>query len=201
MTNKIVQHTKTQHADALAHYLPGGVLFRAKRVEGSVMRRLLDGLACEMFTAEEFLLTLQNEYIPDTTVKFIEEWERALGIPDECFSNTGTLDERRRNILAKLASLGVQTEADFISLALVFGLVVTIEQGATGNVFPLGYPITFFGTPKEAFFTIIVSVSVASEFKFPLDYPLPFGDPEVAILKCLFANLIPINCQVIFNEI
>jgi len=43
-------------------------------------------------------------------VAFLDEWERALGIPDDCFDLANTDDERRINILTKLAALGVQTE-------------------------------------------------------------------------------------------
>ncbi len=195
-------HLTAEQADSLADYLPGGRLFQSARTNGSNLRKLLNGLGNELFTAEGYLRTISNEYDINTTTLFIEEWEAALGIPDDCFTGTGTIQDRRRDVLVKLASLGVQTEQDFIGLAALFGIVVTIEQGANvACIFPFVFPCIFFSSGKEARFTIIVQFTVDASNQFPLTFPIPFGDATIAIVECLFSKLKPANCAIQFNQV
>ena len=139
----------------------------------------------------------------DCTVSFLDEWESAVGIPDDCFTGQGTNDERRRDILTKLASLGIQTAQDFEDLAEIFGVDVIVLGGAeSGSVFPLIFPvIVFFNSAKEARFTIIVTFILEAANEFPLTFPIQFGSDEIAILECLFTKLKPANCDIIFQQV
>ena len=190
-----------EHTDALAAYMPNGPLFEAKNINDSNFRQLLRGLAGEIFTAQGYLTTLNDDYFPDQTTLFLEEWEAALGIPDSCFFGGGTLNERRQDILVKLASLGVQTEDDFIDLAALFGVTITITPGIDFLIFPLTFPWLFFSTTKEARFTIVVDFTVQGASKFPLTFPFIFGTSEIGILECLFNKLKPANCNTIFRQV
>ena len=199
MIKTIESHTLVQHANAFASFLPGGDLFVAKNIHDSVFRQILNGLSHELLRAENYVKLLQEDFIPDKTINFISEWERALGIPDECFDTSGSPDIRRRNILAKLASLGVQTVSDFESLALLFGVIVTIVPGVESNeVFPFTFPLTFPLSAQEARFTIVVEYTPTSGV-FPYIFPFVLGDNSATILECLFNKLKPANCQVLFK--
>ena len=190
------QHTKEEHTNALAQYLPNGRLFEAKNINDSNFRQLLRGLAGELFTAEGYLVTLEQEYFPDTTVLFIEEWEQALGIPDSCFSGTGDLDERRRDIVVKLASLGVQTVNDFVNLADTFGKTITITYPAESPYPPYDIPYTPVGFPEARFIMIVSGENIVTAVP-PYDIPLFLSTGET-VLECLFNKLIPSNTKVIF---
>ena len=189
------------YTDSLAAYMPGGDLFASKSVQDSNFRKLLRGMAGELFRANGLLGEYNDNIIPDTTVKFIDEWESALGIPDDCFSGTGSLDDRRRDVLVKLASLGVQTAQDFIDLAETFGVTVTVNGGYDEIAFPLVFPVVMFATNTEARFTIVVRFNVTAANKFPLTFPFTFGDDDIAILECLFTKLKPANCNIIFQQV
>lgn len=201
MANLISQHSTSKHADSLADYLPSGRLFESARITNTNFRNLLLGLAGELFTAEGHLKTISNEYDINTTSLLIEEWEGALGIPDSCFSGTGGLIERRRDVLVKLASLGVQTAEDFVALAALFGVVVTVNPGIDFAIFPLEFPWLFFSSEKEARFTIIVDFTVQEANKFPLIFPFVFGSDTIGIMECLFNKLKPANCNIIFRQV
>ena len=109
MSNLIERNTQSSMVRSMAAYLPGGELFSAATIPGTNFNGLLLGISGELLRSENFLFLYNSEFIPDETTVFIEEWESALGIPDDCFSGTGTNDERRLDILTKLAALGVQT--------------------------------------------------------------------------------------------
>lgn len=189
------------YTDSLAAYLPGGDLFASRNIKDSNFRKLLRGMAGELFRANGLLRDYNRDILPDQTVQFIDEWEKAVGIPDECFSGSGTLNNRRRDVLTKLASLGVQTQQDFIELAAIFGIDVQILQGTETSMFPMTFPATFFNSLRESRFTIVVIFTVPAANRFPYTFPFLFGGAGTAILECLFNKLKPSNCKVIFNQI
>ncbi len=180
-----------QYTNSLASYLPGGALFASKSVSNSNFRKLLRGMAGELFRSNGLLKEYSEEIIPDLTVKFIGEWESAVGIPDDCFKGTGDIATRRRDILTKLAALGVQTLDDFRDLAITFGVVATIVAGSESGI--------SFSSNKAARFTIVVSLTLPE--RFPYTFPITFGDDLIALLECVFKKLKPANCQVLFQEI
>lgn len=185
------QHSLDQHANALGDFLPGGPLFASKRIQDSNFRKLLRGFAGELFTAEGYIKTFDDEYSPLTTVLFLDEWERALGIPDDCFPGTGSLNERRTHVLTKLAALGIQTADDFVALGAVLGVVLTVEALDSMAVPPI--PIVL----PQARYTIVVSgANVTGGFP---PYNVPFtpttGD---SVTTCLLSKLKPANCSIIF---
>ena len=190
-----------RYADSFADYLPGGRMFEAKRISGTNLRKLLRGFAKEAIRADNYIQTLQDEYMPDTTTLFLDEWEFVLGIPDDCFDGTGSAADRRTAILVKLASLGVQTVDDFQALAARFGLSVNIHPGKDVYDTPSLAPGLTFANEKRARFTIVVTFNFAAGEAFTYTFPIPFGTSEVSILECLFNNVKPANCQVIFQNI
>ncbi len=123
MSDLIVRHTQSEMVASLAAYLPGGELFQSAFIPGTNFNALLTGLSGELLRAENVLFLYNSQFIPDETTVFIEEWESALGIPDDCFtvSPDDTNEQRRINILVKMASLGVQTADDFVNLADILG--------------------------------------------------------------------------------
>jgi len=198
----MIKHNIEEHADALADYMPNGRLFEAKKIGDSNYRQLLRGIGGELFTAEGYLISLNQEYLPDQTVLFIEEWETALGIPDDCFSTAGSIDGRRKNILIKLASLGIQTATDFEALGEIFGVDVIVHAGRdVGSTFPMVFPFIFFDRSSDSRFTIVVDFIVEAANRFPLTFPFTFGSSEIAILECLFNKLKPSNCNVLFRQV
>lgn len=195
-----VVRTKTEQAISLAKYLPGGRAFQQAQRSTSNFHKFLKGLACELVLADGYLRTYEQEIIPDQTVLFLAEWEKAVGIPDDCFPGTADIDTRRTHVLVKLASLGVQTAQDFVDLAALFGITVTVESALPSSIFPFTFPILFL-TTTEARFTILVTFTVTINNSFPLVFPFVFGDPIIGILRCLYSKLKPANCNLIFVEV
>jgi len=183
--------TLEDHTNAIAAYLPNGLTFEAKGISGSNFRQLLTGIAGEFQRAQCYIQTLEDEFIPDLTTLFIDEWEQAVGIPDDCFTGSGTADERRRDILTKLAVLGTQTPEDFEAVALVFGVVADVLSGVdSGIVFP---------DIATARYTIVVNATLSES----LPYTLPFtlGSDLLTFLECIFNKIKPENCQVLFQGV
>ena len=209
-----------RQTEILANYLPDGRAFGGKRIAGSVSRLLLEGLAQERLRSSNLVTEFRDEILPDETTLFIEEWESAVGIPDDCFlTTTGTIVERRRNVLAKLVSLGVQTAADFVALAALFGITAVVKGGSVHGVFPYEFPMIFFPDARTAFHTIIVNFTGSFSNVFPYTFPITFPDidlvepplntfpytfpitfqsQELALVECLFRKVKPAHVDVLF---
>jgi len=185
----------SEETDLLGGYLPSGPVFASKMNTDSNTFKLIKAFAKSFSRLSSTQELLQEEVMPDRTNLFLDEWERAVGIPDDCFAVGDTNESRRHFILMKLAHMGIQTNLDFVNLAAeVFGLVVEVESGHIS--WGLGNP-HFFGSEKESRFTIVITFQNSSE-AFPYTFPLPFGSGETAILECLYTKLKPANCNVLF---
>lgn len=194
----IIGHTTDQHAQALANYLPHGKLWAGKNLQDTNLRKFLEGLAQELIRTEGYLKAFSDEYIPvDLGDIFLDEWERVLGIPDDCFTGTGDVAERKRDILVKLASLGVQTVEDFENLAAIFGVVVDVIPGNDYYTSP-GFPFPI--TQENSRYYIVIEFNNPNP-GFPYTFPFTFGGEEGPILECLYRKLKPANCEVYFTEV
>ena len=114
-----IANTPEQNAQTLADYLLDDILHQAKNIKNKNFRRFLEALAEEVTREEEKLEELVNQYYPAVTTELITEWERAVAIPDECFTNPEKKDIefRRLSVIAKLAKMNLTTPQDFIDLA------------------------------------------------------------------------------------
>jgi len=193
------QHTKEEQASSLSHFLPNGRVFAKKFTYGSNLFQFVMGLACELYRVEEKMNMIAFEHDINETTQFINEWESAVGIPNDCLTSSGTLEERRTAILVMLSKMNVTTVQDFIDLADEFGVTVTIAAGADVGLFPLPFPFIFFSTPKEARFTMVIDFPTTLEV-FPLTFPIPFGDGIIGVIKCLFNHVKPANVQIIYTS-
>lgn len=190
-----------QNTQILADLLPTGTVFATKNINSSNFRKTLTGLSGETDRLEKKIYELSTEYFPDKTINLLERWEKALGIPDDCFKIEGAdLEDRRKYVIAKLALMNVQTKTDFVELAKFLGYNIQILYPEVYATFPLKLP---FLLGDEAFirFTIIVKFLdlEAPTSVFPLELPFKLGGiPE--IIRCLFIKLLPIHINAIFVD-
>lgn len=189
--------SKEEQADTIAGHMPSGRVWNAKRVDGTVMRRLLKGFAVELMRVDAKILQFRRYILPDEDTLFMQEWESALGIPDGCFQGTGTDAERIRDIQCKLADMNISTEPEFEAFAAKFGLTVDVIPGAVYGSFPYTFPMIFFTDAKEAKFTMLVDIGEEA-LSFPYTFPIEFTTPELTLLKCLFDVMTPATVDVQF---
>lgn len=81
----------------------------------------------ELARLDARIWALVGEADPRTTSEMLADWERVLGLPDDCMSDLPlSIIDRRRIAWQRLTELGGQSRAYFIDLAARFG-----EPGTT----------------------------------------------------------------------
>jgi len=186
--NLFKYHSVSDHANSIASYLPGGKVFESKNIIGTNIRNFIEGLSVELKRVETELINFSSGMIVDSgNNALLEEWEKQIGIPDDCFPGTGTIAVRESHVVAKLLSFGAQTAADFEAIALALGLIVTVEAGednpVSGDVFTFTFPFTYSISTDELKFVITVEYAT-------LD--------DITVLECFFNKIKPAHCLVVF---
>lgn len=198
-------HTLNEHVNALANFMPNGCAFSGKFIEESKFRQSIRGLAHEFQRLEDSIVDFAEETDPNITTLYIQEFERDLGIPDGCFPGTGTLEERRRDIVVKIGLDGITTRQEFIDLAALYGFDISITADTVSETpFPVVFPWLFSGNGQVERFTMVVTFNGESNASaFPVVFPWVFGDNRNNnIIECLFERLVPasVDLRFIYSE-
>lgn len=122
-----MSYTAEQYRAQLKALLPSGQAFPRER--GNTLDALLDAMSIELARDDARADQLVVEAIPSTTTELLPDWERVAGLPDNCSGSLAdTVQGRRRDLVAKLNSLGGQSKAYFIALAAQLGFTISIEE-------------------------------------------------------------------------
>lgn len=193
------ERTQTQQADILSQYLRDDSLHEAKNKEGSTLRKILIGLASEWLNFRDKINEVSNQYNPKTTTQLIQEWEEFVGIPDSCIPVASTIEQRRLNILLKLAGINATTENQFKKIAEILGYNIQVSNGASTSTFPLTLPFLLISEASAPYTIVITLPSSIEPSGFPLTFPFTLTAQQPAILNCLFDKLKPANTQLFFR--
>ena len=121
--------TQDQYASMLGALLPSGAAW--PRDPQSNLSRLLSSWADEYTRESGRVDDLLAEFLPGGANEMLSDWERVLGLPDECCSVGApvTMSQRRTRVAEKLIGRGGQSKAYFIGLAARLGYTdVTISE-------------------------------------------------------------------------
>lgn len=192
-------HSREKHADSLANYLPNSRIFSpAKFRSDAELRKVLLGLAGELARVEKNISDLYEERDIRTTTNLIEEWESAVGIPDEIFPGNGPLQERRDHVLIKF-TMSVQTTTDFERLARIFGYTdVTVTPLAVRSYPPYSVPFYPQQLSESRFVAVVEGTNILQSVP-PYDVPfdVAFGS---SFIQTLFDKLKPANVKFIYEN-
>ena len=195
------EHTLEENRQMTADYLLAGAALIAKNDSTSNTFKLLTAFSTELKKLEEQINQTAADAYPDEVETFIGRWEADLGIPDDIFDVGTTLEERRNNVIIKLAALGAQTAEDFIALAALFGITdIEIIPASDAATFPLLFPILFAGTQNEIAHLVIVKLPTELGLGgFPWLFPGYFSAGGLNRIEKLFNKLKPANVKFLYD--
>lgn len=94
----------------------------------STWARLLLALAGELARIDGRTEDLVKESDPRTTFEMLSDWERVLGLPDDCVTDPLSVSQRRDAVVAKLTTLGSMSKNFYIAIAATMGFTITIDE-------------------------------------------------------------------------
>ncbi len=174
---------------------------------GTVFDEFIDSLTGEPCRVEERSIDFLDELNPATTFEMLDNWERLLGIPDEC-TREGDLgvSERRTRILQKLTTGGGQSPSFYQLIAQQLGYEVEIFDVLNYQSFRVG--ISRVGDPLSngadwAFtWQVVAPADFVRRFRVGLS---SVGEPLVLIenttLECVIRKFAPAHTQVLFSYV
>ena len=99
------------------------------RDAGATLTALLRAFAAGMSALDLKALQARIDVLPSRTTDLIDEWERTVGLPDECSEEAATgLAARRAVVVERLVSRVDLNQQTFKALARSFGLTVTVDE-------------------------------------------------------------------------
>lgn len=69
-----------------------------------------------------------DEAFPGTALELLPDWERFLGLPDECRGEPETLQQRRQTVVSKIRAKGGQSPGYIIDVADALGYEISIDE-------------------------------------------------------------------------
>lgn len=113
---------------ALRNLIPRGRAW--DKETGSVPDQTLGVFAPSFQRSALAAVDLIADSFPATALDLIPEWQETLGLPDPCAGPAATVQQQRRQIVARLTNSGGQTAAYYITFAAALGYTITITNDA-----------------------------------------------------------------------
>jgi uncharacterized protein YmfQ (DUF2313 family) len=198
MVERWVQRTSVEYAAGWSELLPTGSAW--PRDPSSVLQNVIKGQAQiwgdEVEASAALLLTTESD--PRITQVLLDDWEKAWGLPDVCFSRKLTTTERQTLLVQKMTLLGAQDRAFFTAQALLVGYTVNIHEHAPymcgiarcGNTKDLDDNIHFYweiGQPEIRFWWGVQVTALASPALDGID------------IECFLRRYKPAHTEIVFD--
>lgn len=187
---------KEKYLSAMFKLLPRGRAWNT--APGTRLYEFFYGFVPEFERVHLRVLDLIKEMDPRTADETFDRWEIEFGTPFDCGGVSDDMDERRQDVIAKMVSLGGQSEDYFLSFFDPSDGAVTITYPPVTAVIgaPIGFPLDY-----PNLFTWIINVPNGD-----LDYfeagdmagdPLVIGSHTVK--RCLIEKYKPAHTHVLFT--
>lgn len=118
--------TVENYRSMLLSLFPPGLAW--PREPGSIVYKFAYGAAEELKRIHDRALQLIEESDPRTTNEMLSDWERALGLPDDCSPEDATTIQRRFEVVQRYKASGGQSRQYFIDFAAALGFTITITE-------------------------------------------------------------------------
>lgn len=167
----------------------------------SNLASVLGGLGDPVFSLHAAAVQfLEREADPYYTLTLLPDWEQEYGLPDPCTPLNATLDQRRGALLSKIAAIGGQSIAYFVSFAAALGYAITITEF---RPFRLG--VSHFGdavldTPWTFAWQVHAPSITVRRFRFGASaIGEPFWTIDNTELECRLRAIAPAHAVLLFD--
>ena len=122
----VAQVDANGYLEQLQALLPRGRAWT--RASGATLTALLKAFAAGMARLDLKALQARVDILPSRTTDLLADWERTVGLPDDCSDPASGLAARRAAVIERLVSRVDLNPQTFVDLAASFGLTVTVDE-------------------------------------------------------------------------
>lgn len=115
-----------KYSTMLHNLLPRGLAW--PRQKDTTLTALLEALGVEFQRVDGRVQNMLEEAYPLTASELLTDWERLVGLPEECEGLAETIQRRREAVDNKLSTIGGQSPGYYISVAARLGYEITITE-------------------------------------------------------------------------
>lgn len=187
---------KERYKQLLINLLPVGKLWEPRNQP--VFDSLLNSLSDEFCRIDERVDAMLLEADPRTSTEILDDWERLVGLPDECTPLSPTEDGRRNQVVQKYTYVGGLSAAVYTFIGKQLGVNITVK-----DVFPFyaGFARVGERLTNDFEFSFRVGDRIESPlhrygWRFWFDVNLPQGH---TVLECILRKLKPAHVGILFN--
>ena len=112
------------YKNLLVNLLPRGFLWQPK--DQPTFNAFLDSIANEPCRVDERVQDMLREGDPRQALELLEDWERMLGLPDECSPDGQDIAARREQVVQKLTDQGGLSAARYEFLGQQLGFDISV---------------------------------------------------------------------------
>lgn len=191
--------TVDDYTRQLQALLPSGIAW--PRDADATLTKLLEGLAGELARADGRMLQLLEEADPRTASELFGEWEHMAGLPDACavaFGGEQTMAQRRGALVGKLTTLGGQSAAYYVGVALAMGYVITV-QDFTEHTVEDSVEHSLYGTDWAFAWQVNGSLNTVIDITVESTVEDPIAAWGNDLLECVIRRLAPAHTIVLFS--
>lgn len=191
----------SQYLSQIQALLPRGAAWT--REPGATLTQLLAAVAEEFARIDVRADALLDEADPRTAYELLPDWERALGLPDECVAAEQTLQSRRAAVVSRITAVGGQSISYYIDLAAALGHTITIAEVRPSRAGVLQAGDELIGTESTVHYWQ-VSVPMVTTYAFvaggsTAGEELGYWQPSE--LECVFERVKPAHTNIFWNYI
>lgn len=160
--------------------------------------KLLMVFAIELEKLEQRITDVRREAIPGLSRELLPEWERDLGLPDQCSPLASTIEERAQIAHAKYTgNYYGQSKQFLIDYAEKLGATITVyEYTGAGSVFRVDVNRVDSTEPYGIDGSRLWS-SVA-KYRIVIDILSIWGDVSEQYIKCRIQQIAPAHVEVVW---
>lgn len=117
---------RERYYQLLVNLLPIGRLWDTRNQP--VFRSLIESIANELCRVDERVDAMLRESDPRLTTELIDDWERLVGLPDECTPIDFSLSGRRAQVAQKYTNVGGLSADFYEKLGLQLGQKIAVKD-------------------------------------------------------------------------
>lgn len=169
------------------------------RIYEKIFGKILYAFGHELFNFKERVNALINEAIPGLSRELLPEWERDLGLPDECSLQVSTFEERARVVHTKYTTkYSGLSKSFFLDYALNMGSIIKVyDLVGSGQPFRVNKS-RVDRTPTDGIAGARLW-SAGATFKWIVE--IKKSDPNKNYLHCRFLQMNPAHMVLIWVEV